>query len=182
MTPPVAQDRRRLPDEPRLRIGGMHLEELGHGRRRQPRVAGADARRGSIIAANSNLPGRPSLEPSAIALSLRHRRPRPQRVGRRGGAVHVAARREQAGAPARGRARRPRLRARRQAHRVGHAGRRGRDRHGAPRAAGDREREARRRRVQERERRHARHRDHAHAGALRAAAASCAISPPASRA
>ena len=33
--PARPQDRRRLPDEPRLRIGGMHLEELGHDRRRQ---------------------------------------------------------------------------------------------------------------------------------------------------
>ncbi len=31
--PALPQDRRRLPDEPRLRIGGMHVEELGHGQR-----------------------------------------------------------------------------------------------------------------------------------------------------
>ena len=47
MTPPVAQDRRRLPDEPRLRIRGMHLEELGHDRRRQRRFA--EAERGAAL-------------------------------------------------------------------------------------------------------------------------------------
>ena len=37
-----AQDGRRLPDETRLGIGGVHLEELSHDRRGEPRVAGTD--------------------------------------------------------------------------------------------------------------------------------------------
>ena len=60
--PAVPQDRRRLPDEARLRIGGMHLEELGHDRRRasEGSAEARAARRGSIIAANrdSNPPAR----------------------------------------------------------------------------------------------------------------------------
>ncbi len=34
-----AQDGRRLPDETRLGIGGVHLEELSHDRRGEPRLA-----------------------------------------------------------------------------------------------------------------------------------------------
>ena len=37
----LAQDRRRLPDEARLRVGRMNLEELGHERCRGIRPAGA---------------------------------------------------------------------------------------------------------------------------------------------
>ena len=83
---------------------------------------------------------------------------------------HLAAGHQQAGAAARGRARRQGVRAPGQAPRVAHPRRRIRRRDRAARAARNRQSEARRRRIPERGHRHAGDRHDAHAGALCAAA------------
>ena len=118
------------------------------------------------------------LESPATPLSLRDRRPRTQCLRRGAGAAYVAARHQQAGPAARGRARRAGLRAPGQAARVAHARRRRHRRVGTPHAEGDRQPETRRRGIPQRGRRHARDRDDAHAGALRAAAGAARFRGP----